>query len=194
MRKLILIILAIAGTNFAGKEALFSQMRFNPSLSLYSDAKAYGVGDALTILIVEETKAYNAAGSSGTRATNLSGGLSAGSSASRIDGSLGINSGSDFEGKGKTSNDAKIRSRLSVLVDSVYANGNLRIKGKRTATINGETQTVEIEGIVRPTDISPDNAVYSYKVTNMSLKIIGEGSVSEMQEPGLITRFLRILF
>ena len=73
-------------------------------------------------------------------------------------------------------------------------NGNLIIEGKRTTKVNGETQYVTIKGVVRPVDVRPDNSVYSYSILDLTLLIDGDGSVSEYQEPGLITKFLRMLF
>jgi len=70
----------------------------------------------------------------------------------------------------------------------------LYIEGKRTTKINGETQTIMISGKIRPVDILPNNNVYSYNILDLSLTIEGDGSVSKIQEPGLITKFLRILF
>ncbi len=170
-----------------------SQFIQNSSVSLFSDVKAFKVGDALMVLITEDTQAENNAGLLNDRATNLSGDLSAGTNGA-IKGSIGLGTGSKFSSQGKATRNEIIRSKLSVRVLSVEQNGNLSIEGKRTTKINGETQTITIKGIIRPVDILPNNSVYSYSILDLTLFIDGQGSVSETQEPGLITKFLRILF
>ena len=76
----------------------------------------------------------------------------------------------------------------------VDSNGNLKIQATRKTKVNGENQLVTLEGWVRPTDISKDNTIASYNILDLNLIIEGDGSVSKVQEPGLITKFLRILF
>lgn len=166
----------------------------NSARSLFSDVKAFKEGDAIMVLIMEETQADNAATTSEDREHNIGGGLNinTGSGNSTID--LGFNSGSDFQGRGRTSRTERIKSRLSARVVEVDDNGNLRIEGKRTTQINGETQTITIQGLVRPVDVRHDNSVYSYSILDLTLIIDGVGVVTDTQEPGLITKFLRFLF
>ena len=83
---------------------------------------------------------------------------------------------------------------MSARIVEVDSAGNLNIEGKRTTKINGETQTIIIKGFVRPVDILPNNSVYSYSILDLTLTIEGDGTISKTQEPGLITKFLRILF
>ncbi len=172
----------------------YSQFIQNNSRSLFSDVRAFKAGDAITVLIMEDTKADNSANTVSGRSSSINGGVDfgAGSSGFKADGTL--KSGTNHQGRGNTNRSESIRSRLSVKVMDVVDNGNLQIEGKRTTKINGETQTIVIKGIVRPVDIRPDNSIYSYSILDLSLFIEGDGSVSEIQEPGLITKFLRILF
>jgi flagellar L-ring protein precursor FlgH len=186
--KIIMIIFVLL--TFSETKSQFIQ---NSSVSLFSDVKAFKVGDALMVLITEDTQAENNASLGNDRSTNLSGDLSAGSGGS-FKGSVGLGTGNKFNSQGKASRSESIRSKLSVRVLTVEQNGNLSIEGKRTTKINGETQTITIKGIIRPVDILPNNSVYSYSILDLTLFIDGQGSVSETQEPGLITKFLRILF
>jgi flagellar L-ring protein precursor FlgH len=177
-----------------GIQPAAAQFIQNSSRSLFSDVKAFQAGDAIMVLIVEDTQADNEASIASERGTELSLGLDAraGSSGTSVDG--GLETGNNFSGRGRTSRSESIRSRLSARVVEVVDNGNLSIEGTRTTKINGETQTIEIKGIVRPVDVLPNNSVYSYNILDLTLKIEGDGSVTETQEPGLITKFLRLLF
>lgn len=190
MKKNIYLIILLISINIAN--AQFIQ---NSSKSLFSDVKAFKLGDALMVLIMEDTQAGNSASSESGRSSSLNAGvqLSTGSgSGTNIGGTIGT--GNDFKGSGSTSRTESIKSRLSARITEVETNGNLKIEGKRTTKVNGETQTITIKGVVRPVDVRSDNSVYSYYILDLTLLIEGNGSVSEIQEPGLITKFLRMLF
>ncbi len=162
--------------------------------SLFSDVKAFSVDDAIMVYIAEDTQADNTASSSESRSTDLNAGASLGTGSGSTNLDAGLGTGNQFKGSGSTSRKERIRSRISARVVEVKPNGNLSIEGKRTTKINGETQTITIKGIVRPVDVMSDNSVYSYSILDLTLIIEGEGNVSETQEPGLITKFLRLLF
>ncbi|MEN6295086.1 MAG: flagellar basal body L-ring protein FlgH [Chloroherpetonaceae bacterium] len=179
---------------FASFYSANSQFMENASRSLFSDITANKVGDALLVLIFEETQADNSATTSNGRNTSISGQASGqiGSSGNSAQGSIGA--GTDFKGNGTTTRKETIRSKLSARVVEVDSNGNLKIQATRKTKVNGENQLVTLEGWVRPTDISKDNTIASYNILDLNLIIEGDGSVSKVQEPGLITKFLRILF
>jgi flagellar L-ring protein precursor FlgH len=61
-------------------------------------------------------------------------------------------------------------------------------------TINGEEQTIKISGIIRTSDIQPDNSVYSYNISDANISFKGNGIVSRVQEPGWITKVFHWLF
>jgi len=194
MNKILVFILLISGTFLIGKDAVFSQFKQNNSRSLFSDVKAFQVGDAVTILIMEETRADNSASASESRGTELSGSADLEGGSYKTGGSIGLGTGNKFSAEGANSRSENIKTVLSAKVVEVVDNGNLKIDGTRTTKINGETQTVKIKGIVRPVDIKPDNSVYSYNILDLTLFIEGDGNVTEIQEPGLITKFIRLLF
>ena len=187
MKKIILILLIMP-------IMAYSQFVQNNSVSLFSDVKAFKLDDAIMVYIVEDTKADNSANTSSGRSTNLDAGFSYNTGESGGSYSAGIGTGNDFSGSGSTSRNESIRAKLSARVIEVEPNGNLKIEGKRTTKVNGETQTIVIQGIVRPVDVMSDNSVYSYNILDLTLLIDGDGIVTETQEPGLITKFLRLLF
>jgi flagellar L-ring protein FlgH len=194
-QKILLSIVGIWMFQFLGMEALYAQFIQNSSKSLFSDVKAFKPGDAIMVLIMEDTQAGNSASTSDSRSTDLSATINgtSGSNSTQIVG--GLNTGTKFSGTGSTQRSESIKSQLSARVVSVDSlSGNLVLEGRRTTKINGETQTILIKGIVRPVDVMPNNSVYSYSILDLTLMIEGDGSVSKIQEPGLITKFLRFLF
>ena len=192
MKKIFILLAILLLVCFADANSQFIQ---NSSRSLFSDVKAFQAGDAIMVLIVEDMQANNSAVTENGRSSELSGGLgfSTGSgTGTNASGKLGT--GTDFKGQGQTARKESIKSKLSARVVEIVDNGNLRIEGTRTTKVNGETQTIIIRGIVRPLDVRSDNSVYSYNILDLTLFIEGDGSVSEIQEPGLLTKFFRLLF
>lgn len=191
MKKLFLICaLLICGSTFSVQ----AQWQDNIRRSLFSDQKAFNVGDAITIQIVEDTQADNSATTSQNADTKLSAGLTLGTGGASSNPQVGISSGNSFQGRGQTTRNERIRAQLSARVIAVEPNGNMKIEGKRTTKINGENQSITITGIVRPVDIQPDNSVRSYNISNLELVYEGDGTVTKSQEPGLLTKFIRMLF
>lgn len=184
------VLLAVALPSAAN-----AQFRQNTSRSLFSDVKAYREGDAVMILITEGMSANNSSETGESRSTSLSGSgnISAGAGTNPKIGA-DLSTGNQFSGKGSISRSESIQSKMSARIVEVDSAGNLNIEGKRTTKINGETQTIVIKGYVRPVDILPNNSVYSYSILDLTLTIEGDGTISKTQEPGLITKFLRILF
>lgn len=172
----------------------FAQFIQNTSRSLFSDVKAFKVGDAITILIMEETQADNTAVTKDSRSTTVGGQVGAGANNEQFKANADLSTSTGFSSSGQTTRRENIRSRISARVTKIDEVGNLFIEGKRTTKINGEKQTIIISGTVRPVDILPNNSVYSYNILDLTLTIEGDGSVSKIQEPGLLTKFLRILF
>lgn len=170
-------------------------MRRNASASLFSDYKANRVGDAITIFVVESSNATNQAETQTGRTSNLGLNLAfanGNTAGTKINGSLGTTN--DFDGKGSTSSAGTVTAKISASIDSVMANGNLRIKGSRKIVINGEEQKILISGIVRTSDIGADNTVMSYNISDAMITFEGNGLIQKAQNPGILTKFLHWLF
>lgn len=188
------IQLFIAGVLFGVGSAFAQDMRGNLNRSLFADQKANQVGDAVTVLIMESTTAVNDAKTETSRGSDISLSANLPGSGTTTNISGGVGTGNQFKGEGSTSNRGSVRSKISAQVDSVLANGNLVIKGSRSITINGEEQTLRISGVVRPSDIMADNAVYSFNIADANIVLQGDGSLTKVQEPGWITKIFHWLF
>jgi len=189
MKKAIIIFLAVSGIIF-GQD--FSKYK---KYSLFTDEKAAKVGDILTILVQESSRALNNAKTSAGRNSDL--GLSFSGSMGdtklpTVDGKIGTNNG--FDGKGTTESNGLVSTRISAVVDTIYANGNLHIVGYKKITINGEEQIIKLSGIVKPTDIRGNNTVASYNIANAEISIEGSGMIDRMQSPGWLTKLFHWLF
>ena len=61
--------------------------------------------------------------------------------------------------------------RITVAVQSVEANGNLRVKGDQEIFVNEEKQRISVEGSVRPQDILTDNTVLSTRLGQAKIEM-----------------------
>ncbi len=189
MKRTILILLVISGVLAAQDFKKYKQF------SLFTDEKAAKVGDILTILVQESSRALNNAKTSAGRNSDL--GLSFSGSMGdtklpTVDGKVGTTN--DFGGKGSTESNGLVSTRISAVVDTIYANGNLHIVGKKKITINGEEQIIKISGVVKPTDIMGNNTVASYNIADAEITIEGSGMIDRMQSPGWLTKLFHWLF
>ncbi len=168
------------------------------SASPYSTEKAYKVGDIISILISESTKAQNNAGTKTDIKDDLA--MKLNHTLTQLAPVIGTNLqfnadwGNKYSGQGQTSRTNSVAARISAWVTDVLPNGNLSIVGKHKVTVNDEMQEITVSGIVRPKDISGSNTIYSYQVANAEVLIKGTGTVAESEAAGWLTRFLNWLF
>ena len=195
---IILVFASITVLNFA---TVVAQQPANPrkfdnirQRSLISDYKAMGIGDAVKILIVETTEAGNSAAATESRTSGLSAGagLGAGNSGPSVNANIGSNN--NFKGSGSNTRKESIRSQLTAKVVAEDERGNYVIEGTRKTKVDGEDQTITLRGVIRVADIRSDNSVFSYNIMDLELSVEGEGNASKMRQPGLFTKFFRMLF
>lgn len=190
MKKIIIALIILSAAGLSAQD-----MRRNSSFSLFSDQKANRVGDAITIIVMEESQATKDAQTTSGRKSSLGLGASGGMGTTTIpnvDGDIGTSS--DFKGSGGTSTSGMIKTKISATIDSVLANGNMVIRGSRKISINGEEETVHIRGIVRTSDITADNSVMSYNISEAEIIFEGSGMIDRAQSPGWLTKLFHWLF
>jgi flagellar L-ring protein precursor FlgH len=172
----------------------------SPMLSMFTDRKARTVGDIITIKIVESSDATNKATTSTDRASSLSASIDAFFNAekrypsdqpffnpfSKLAGGLN----SQFKGEGTTQRSGDLNASITALVTKVLPNGNLVVTGSREVLINNDNQIIELTGIVRPRDVSPDNEVLSTYVADARISYSGTGVIDQRQKPGWLTNLV----
>ena len=171
-------------------------LRENSSRSLFSDYKASMLGDAVTIIVIEESQAANQAQKTSGRSSDI--GLSAQGSQSGSEliptTDFSIGTSNDFKGGGTIKSTGVIKTKISALIDSVLSNGLVRIKGSRKISINGEEQLITIRGLVRTADLNSDNTVFSYNISEAEIMFEGNGMIDSNTNPGWITKLFHWLF
>jgi flagellar L-ring protein FlgH len=170
-------------------------MRQNATRSLFSDKKAFQVGDAVTVLVVETSSASNDSRMSTSRRSDVSMGVSGNlPGEGGQDAGFTIGSGNQFRGEGAASSRGSVRAQIATRVDSVYANGDMLINGSRTIMVNEQKQLIKVSGVIRQEDIQADNTVFSSAISDAVIIFEDSGSVYRTRKPGFFTRIFHWLF
>ncbi len=154
-----------------------------------ADRKARAVGDAVSILIVEATKASSKLENNSGRKSQTGGKFQAGG----IDEEASIEFGGSYAGHGEVVRAEQFVAQISATVIALAPNGDLVIEGKQQMLINGEETLIAVRGHVRPQDISADNAVPSSRIADAQIDYDGKGFVSRSAKPGLLSRLFSFL-
>ncbi|GGF52108.1 flagellar basal body L-ring protein FlgH [Alteromonas lipolytica] len=169
---------------------------FRPRManSLYSDVTARRVGDIITVTLSENTNASKSAGTTTSKQTGVDvqpitglGGnvLNLGSQSIQ----LGVNASNDFAGDAQANQSNSLNGSISVTVVEVLANQNLVIRGEKWLTLNQGDEYIRLTGIIRASDISPENEILSTRIANARIQYSGTGSFARSQEKGWLTKF-----
>ncbi len=175
---------------------VFGTNNFGQTQSLFTDIKANQIGDILTVLIFEQRRARQQAKVKAEKETvsSIKGGPGVGSLRFiPIFGASGENS-STFDSKGESFRDGTFSAKMSVTVIAVKENGDLIIQGSRTIGLSGDRETMNLTGIVRQKDISPNNTIDSYLIADAEISYVGKGETSAALRPGFFTRFINWIF
>jgi flagellar L-ring protein precursor FlgH len=154
-----------------------------------ADQRAHRVGDVLTVLVLETTRARSQAATGSKRDTDLGIALSAPST----DYSAQLGLKNDSKGAAETSRIGELRAQLTVRVVGLEPNGLLRIAGSQLLLVNREEQRIELRGVVRPEDISAANTVWSSRIAEAEVSLAGKGVVSESQRRNVLSRVFQWL-
>jgi len=167
--------------------------------AVYADDVARGIGDILTIKIAEESTVDNKAKrdlqKETARSSDFNGKLNIDHVLPSIPGfTMGAESVNTLTGKADYKDERSFEDRVSVVVLDVLPNGNLVVIGTRDRNIAGDIQTIEVSGIVRPSDIAFDNTVKSEQVANFRIVTKNSGISAPYTRVGFIGRIFDVLW
>jgi len=183
-------LLSMAAADSLWKE---SDLKKGANASTWSNHKAYKEGDTVMVLIVESAQASQSASTKTQKDGSVSGGLGNSLSAPFTAGGgqwVGMGASERQNGAGNNARSGSLKATVSATITKILANGNMEIKGNRMVTVNDEKESIEVSGTIRPTDISPDNAVFSTAMADARIVYEGKGPLGEKASPGLLTRIL----
>ncbi|WP_249676940.1 flagellar basal body L-ring protein FlgH [Pseudomonas abieticivorans] len=160
---------------------------------LYSDRKAFRVGDIITITLNEKTSASKTANSKVSKTSDTTMSLTSLFGSSVTSGNANLNAG--YTGDRATNGDSKaaqgnsLTGSITVTVADVLPNGIIAVRGEKWMTLNTGEELVRIAGLVRADDIATDNTVSSTRVADARITYSGTGSFADASQPGWLDRF-----
>ncbi|MFA5592490.1 MAG: flagellar basal body L-ring protein FlgH [Micavibrio sp.] len=173
--------------------------------AFFDDQRADNVGDILTVVIDIKDKAELDNASNRTRQSGENAGLAAFlgyetkltdflpdavNSANLIEG----DATSNFKGSGKIDREEKIQMKLAAIVTQILPNGNMVIQGRQEVRVNFEKRILELAGVIRPQDITIDNAIPYEKVAEARISYGGKGQITDVQQPRYGQQVYDVLF
>lgn len=173
---LMLLLLMLMTFNYSAAMSLYDEKTYRP---LVSDHKAFRVGDAITVQVIENASASSNADTKTRRNNTLAAELAHGGTPI-ASADVGVNSG--FDGGGGTQRTGKLLAQLTVSVTSILPNGDMLIAGEQQLSINDEQQRIRVEGRVRPNDILDTNIVLSSRLADAKIDYSGQGDLSQRQK------------
>lgn len=192
----------------AGEYAATQQQNKPATGSIYTEAqsgyledtRALRVGDIVLVRINEKADAEGGATTNLSKETNRSAGVDAllglvpaiQKAYPNIDPKelIAMASSYDFAGEGKTQRAGSLKGVIGVKVKQELPNGDLFVEGTKVVMINYEEQHLYISGVIRSSDIAPDNSVDSSLVADARVEFTGRGDIDDQVERGWLTKFL----
>jgi len=170
---------------------------------LYTDDVARKIGDILTIKISENSKVDNKAKRDLKKETDKS---------TSFNGELGITtpnhnllprmpgftmaaeSTNELKSKADFKDERKYVDSVTVVVVDIQPNRNLVVMWTRQRNIASDIQTIEVSGIVRPSDIEFDNTVKSEQIADFRIVTKNTGIAAPYTKPGWLGRIFDIIW
>jgi flagellar L-ring protein precursor FlgH len=104
---------------------------------------------------------------------------------------LNLNSANiESSGSGEADQRASLSGAVSVSVVEVLANGNLMVRGEKQVALTEGAEVIQVSGIIRPDDVSPNNTVQSRRLANAQITYRGTGDMANAAKAGWGTKAL----
>jgi len=190
-----LIVFVLCSTTCTQADSIWAKRDKNMK-ALYTDDVAHNIGDVLTILVTENSKVDNKAKrdmkKEADKSTTFNGKV--GGFADLGEFGVSAKSSNKLNGKADYKDERSFTDSVTVVVVDVLPNRNLVIMGTRSRDIAGDRQTIEISGIVRPSDISFKNTIKSEQVADFRIVTKNSGIAAPYTKPGWLGRIFDIIW
>jgi flagellar L-ring protein precursor FlgH len=198
VRFLVVAAFVLVACDFAQAGSIWAKRDKNMK-RLYVDDVARGIGDTLTIKIIESSKVDNKGKrdlkKETSRSSDFNGELNINDIVPKIPGlTMDAQGSNELKSKADFKDERSFEDRVSVVVIDVHPNGNLVVAGTRDRRIAGDVQTIEVSGIVRPSDIAFDNTIRSEQVANFRIFTKNGGVSAPYTQPGWLGRIFDVLW
>jgi len=156
--------------------------------SFFSGGRSFQVGDLITVILAEESKASrNQKGEiSRTSSTDIVPpglkGLMGDIGLPSSSGKLGATTSNN--GNGAATQEGALTGSVTVAVVAIMSNGNLILRGEKQLALTEGSEIIQVAGVIRPDDIAPNNTVLSRRLANAQITYRGTGDMAAATRPG----------
>lgn len=159
----------------------------------FEDIRARRIGDVINVVLEERTDATKSATTSANKGTTIGlpsptlfGGQVTGRGRNLL--ASDVSASTDFAGTADSSQSNRLNGSVAVVVEEVLSNGNLRIRGQKQLTLNQGSEVVRVSGLIRATDITPQNTIQSNQIADANITYGGRGLLADANRAGWLTR------
>jgi flagellar L-ring protein precursor FlgH len=157
------------------------------------DASASQVGDIVTVVVNDTASALASGLTNSSRKTSATSNITSlyGATSAKLASLLGTSGDQELAGTGQTSRNMTISTTISARVILVSPNGSLLVEGVKNIGVNSEKQTITLQGLIRPLDLTTTNTISSNQIANLSIQVNGKGVVGDaIRRPNFLYRLL----
>jgi flagellar L-ring protein FlgH len=161
----------------------------------FRDVRAGQLNDLVTIVVTENTSAVSTGVTNTSRKSSVTAGVTSLLGPTKASGALAnlatTAGDQELQGQGTTSRSTTLTTTITAEVIALLPNGNLVVRGQRGINVNSEHQTVTIQGVIRPADLSSLNSITSDRVAQLEVHVDGKGVVADaIKRPFILYRLL----
>jgi flagellar L-ring protein precursor FlgH len=192
---LVLTVFAFGSTTCSKAGSIWAKRDKNMR-AIYADDVARQIGDILTVKVSEDSKVDNKAKRDLKKETDKSTTFNGdvGNFGDLGEFGMSAKSGNELKSKADYKDERKFVDSVTVVVVDILPNHNLVVMGTRNRDIAGDIQTIEVSGIVRPSDIAFDNTVKSEQVADFRIVTSNSGVAAPYTKPGWLGSIFDIIW
>ena len=163
--------------------------------NMFGRGRNFQVGDVITVLLDERTQGSRSTSTNVSREAKnnvVPTGLANRIAGNRI-GLTGLNlndASTTSAGTGTADQTASLSGSLAVSVVEVLPNGNLVVRGEKQLSLSEGSEVIQVSGVIRPADVSPNNTVLSRRLAHSQIAYRGSGDLAAASSPGWGTKLL----
>jgi len=170
---------------------------------LFDDNRANKVGDIVMVSVTETTTGKHKADTTATKENTNNYSITAmpktgiyGALGKVVPGvtntgvGVGTSSASDLKSTGETKQESNLTAVVATRVIRMLPGKVMQVEGARQIRINDETQILVVRGLVRQRDINSTNTVPSTALADARIEVYGQGSLSDKQRAGWMSRLI----